>query len=82
MAILTPNQLTELRRGVSQDVPVVDYTKAVCNAACQAIEDWFDLNRVALNMAINTATAPVVLTPAQKFACAKYWLRQKFDRGG
>lgn len=57
----------------------VDYTKAVANAALQAIEDWFVLpaTQSAISNAINAATSPVTLTVAQKKIIGKVWLDWK-----
>lgn len=82
MAILTPEELAGLRRVCAAEMPVINYTKARANAAIQAIEDWFEANRTAIVPTIDTATAPFTFTPAQKFVLMKYWLRQKFERGG
>ena len=82
MAVLNSTQLAELRRAMASDQATVNYNKVQINAALQAVEDWFEANRAAINAAINTATAPLVFTGSQKSALVKYWLRQKFERGG
>jgi len=82
MATLTAPQLAELRRGIAPDVAAVNFNKPQVNAALQAVEDWFETTaRTEIGAAIETA-APGVFTNAQKRVIAKYWLRQKFDRGG
>ena len=72
MATLTVEELSQIRNACEQ-TQVVDYTKLVINTAAQAIEDYLDnmlTNRPAtsLNVAINNATSPVVLTANQKKA--------------
>lgn len=81
MAVLIPFQSAELRRAVAAQIPAVTYQKAAINAALQAIEDWFEGNRASLGVAIETA-APSTFTAAQKLAMVKWWLSQKFERGG
>lgn len=82
MAILTSEQLTELRNDCERDQPV-RYVKAQANAAFQAIENVFISAAMqnALSNAIDTATAPLVLTPAEKRIFVKHWLRQRAQRG-
>lgn len=83
MAILTSEELQEIRHGCDRDKQIpVDYTKAVINAAIQAIEDWFETSRTSISQAINTATSPITLTAAQKKEIGKHWLRRKAQRGG
>lgn len=82
--VLTPTELTDIRQECAK-TQVVDYTKAVINAAAQAIEDYLEnmlTNRPAnsLNAAINAATAPVVLSAAQKKKIGAEVLRRKFLR--
>lgn len=79
MAILRPDQLTELRQECSK-VMRVNYLKADVNKALQAIEDWFEANRVAISKAIDSATSPVIFTVPQKKQIAKHWLKNKFGR--
>ena len=79
MAILTASQLTEIRQNCAREIPV-NYTKPQVNLAIQAIENWFEISRVGLNAAINTATVPFVFTPIQKLRLVKYWLQSKFGR--
>lgn len=82
MAVLTSDQLCDIRRDLAREFAAVGYTKAEVNAALQAIEDWFEANRASLGSAINAGTAPFVFTNPQKVALVKYWLRKKFERGG
>lgn len=81
MAILLPDDLTDLRQGVARN-QTVDYSKAQANAALQAVEDFMESNRAAMSTAINTATAPYVFPPAMKRRMFAYWCRQKFGREG
>ena len=81
MAVLNVSQLVKCRNSVERTAKErslsVNYTKPKINAGLQAIEDWFEANRVSLNTAISTATAPLVLTGAQKVALVKAWLDYK-----
>ena len=79
MAILTPTELSTLRQDFERsETPTC--LKPTLNAALQAIEDWFEVNRAGLSTTINTATSPYVFTAAQKKKLVAYWLRQKFGR--
>lgn len=83
MAILGPNELCALRQAVARRGAVpVNYTKAQIDAAVQAVEDFFEANRAGMSTAINTATAPLVLTVAQKKELVRQWLIHKFNAGG
>lgn len=81
MAILTNDQLGDLRRGTEMDRTPLTHTKTQVNAAFQAIEDRFEAVRASFGTAIETA-APGVFSGPQKIALVKFWLRSKFDRGG
>jgi hypothetical protein len=75
--------LAELRQRYAADNAVAVYTKATLNAAIQAIEDTFETTvRAAFSTAINTATAPTVLTNAQKKRLVALYLGQKMSREG
>jgi len=80
MPVLSPAQLIEIRRSCSADDTLINFSKAQANLAIQAIEDWFEVNRASLNTAINTATAPLVLSATVKKRLVAFWLRQKFGR--
>lgn len=83
MAILDSGQLTEVRRAYTDKrAPIVDYTKPQLNAAIQAIEDWFEMNRAGLAVAIDAATAPYVFPATQKRLMVAMWLRHKSGRDG
>lgn len=77
--ILTQEELTQIRQECATKV-AVNYTKPQINAAAQAVEDWFEANRSAISTAINTATAPLVFTAAQKKVIVVHWLISKFNR--
>lgn len=80
MAVLTPEELADLRRRVRRSVGDVSWTKPQINAALQAIEDWFELNRTLIVAAIDTASNPFTFTGPQKKALVAYWMLQKFGR--
>lgn len=85
MAVLTAEQLAEIRRAVAAESdPPITWTKAQIDAATQAIEDWWIANAVSLNTTINAATVPlgITFTIAQKTRIGKFWLLSKFQRGG
>lgn len=83
MAILTNDQLAVSRQqACKDDTPMQNLTKPIINNTLQSIEDWFENNRGSLSVSINTATAPAVLTMAQKAKLVKFWLNNKFSRGG
>ena len=85
MAVLTSVQLSELRRACFTDLNGKG-NKPAQNAAIQAIEDYFEtVTRPGVATAINTATVVpfgVTYSVAEKTALVKWWLRQKFERGG
>lgn len=83
MATLTADELVELRRGVSDGLATVNYTKVQINAVLQAIEDLWESpgTKNAFNNAIE-GSAPGTFTVAQKKKIVAYWLRQKFGREG
>ena len=67
MAVLTADQKDEVRVWLAADNRCqLTYTKGQMDAALQAVEDWLEANRAALSTAIDVATAPLVLTAAQK----------------
>ena len=81
MAVLSSDQLTDMRKKMAVGETVV-WTKPQLNAALQAIEDWYETNKVAIGTAIDVATAPLVFTAAQKKKLGAYWLLQKASREG
>jgi len=81
MAILIADELAELRRSCASERATVDYTKPQINAALQAIEDWFEANRASLGAAIEAA-APTKFNATEKRRLVKFYLQQKFTRGG
>lgn len=81
MAILIPDELAALRRQCASERATVNYTKSQVNAALQAIEDWFESNRVSLGVAVEAAT-PGQFNAAEKRRLVKHWLNHKFGKGG
>lgn len=82
MAVLSVAQLAELRQGVQSEGDSATWEKADINAAFQAIEDKWGAIQAALSTEIDTATAPIVFSNAMKKKIGKYWLKQRFGRGG
>lgn len=82
MAILTPAQLAQLRRRVARGQVPITWSKPPINAACQAVENYFeDTGRAAIGAAIE-AVAPGEFNAAQKTRIVAFWLWQKFNREG
>ena len=78
MATLTGDQLAQIRHDMASGGSV-NWTKGGLNAAVQAIENIFESSaRAALSTAIDTATAPTVLTNPQKKRLIAAWLKVKF----
>jgi len=80
MAVLSANELAEVRKKIGLVEAVVDYDKNQVNLAIQAIEDWFETNRGGIVTAINAATTPFVFTAQQKRRLVKFYLLQKSGR--
>jgi hypothetical protein len=80
MATLSASERGEISEALCQRNPAVNYTKPQIGAAVQAVEDWFEGGRAGLNAAINAATAPLVLTAAQKKHLVVHFLLQKARR--
>ncbi len=81
MATLSDQEKAELRQELARG-EIATWTRGVADDASQAIENWFESNRSSLNSAINTATSPFTLSTALKTKLVKFYLRQKFARGG
>ena len=85
MAILTAVELASHRAKLYEDIAEGNrnFIKPQCNAAFQAIEDWFtsSAQQSAISLAINAATTPFVFTAAQKRFLVKAWLFMRFLRG-
>ena len=80
MAILTAQQLTELRQSYQTYNLQPTCVKTNINAAQQAVEDYFE-NSVKVPMAAAIeAAVPGVFSTAQKKALVKMWLYQKGAR--
>ena len=85
MAILTPDQLSEIRRQMAAEYATQDWTKVQINAGIQAIEDYWETTaRAGASAAIDAATTLLgfTFTGAQKLKLGKFWLLSKFNRGG
>ncbi len=81
MATLSDAQKAQLRKELSKGEEVT-WDRGTADLASQAIEDWFESNRASISTAINTATSPITLSAALKTKLVKFYLRQKFTRGG
>ncbi len=81
MATLSADERAALRRRFAETVGTVTVTKPTINAALQAIEDRFEVVRNSFGTAIEAA-APGAFTAQQKAMLVKFWLQQKFERGG
>ena len=79
MTILTSAQLAESRRLCAASGVPINYTKAQFNAAVQAVENHIVGQAGAISTAINVATAPLVLTIAQKKQIVRAWALQRFN---
>ncbi len=82
MAVLDAEQLAELRQGVQREGDSATWEKAHINAAFQTIEDRWGAIQADLSAEIDVATSPVVFSNAMKKKIGKYWLQQRFGRGG
>ncbi|MGI9489096.1 MAG: hypothetical protein ACR2RF_25065 [Geminicoccaceae bacterium] len=82
MAVLTAEELTELRQGAANDSITLAWTKTNINAALQAIEDWWETT-AKLDAATEIETAaPGVFSNPEKKLIGKWWMKKKFDLGG
>ena len=84
MAILSALELAAMRRRAREDIPDadVDFGKPTINDAFQAIEDWYEGERVTVSGLIDTGTSPKVFTNTEKKTLAKAFLEFKFGVGG
>ena len=82
MAVLTAEQLGKLRMGVQTEGDAATWLSTDMDAALQAIEDKWEEVRPQFSAAIDVATNPLVFSNVMKKKLGRYWLRQKFDRGG
>ena len=78
MAIISNDELAKIRREVSRDDGAVNYIKPRINAAIQAMEDWYNDEKLTVSGLVDTATFPFVFTNAQKKKIGAYWLQHKF----
>lgn len=74
---IAPQDLDECRQVYVKALGALDLDKVKANAAFQAIEDtiFAPVALGAISSAIDTATAPVVLTAAQKKRLFAAWAR-------
>lgn len=79
MAILSSGELQSIRNDCQESIQV-NYTKAQIAAAAQAVEDFLVSQASAISTAINAATAPLVLTAAQKKKLVAEVLQRKWAR--
>jgi len=79
MAIINTNELAKIRQALAT-TNEVDYKRSTLNAAVQAIEDWFEADKLTLSGLIDTATSPVILTNQQKKKLAGFWMIRKAKR--
>ena len=81
MAILTSDQLTEIRQKVQISIsPNPAATKSQINLAVQSVEDYFESTvQLGASAAIETAV-PGKFTAAQKKQIVKCGLLQKYGR--
>lgn len=84
MSILTPDELTPIRRAVAEETDSsIDWSKTQINAAVQAVENFAEARIPQISAAIDAATVPFGYTFSgpRKIAIIKYWLKSKYDRG-
>lgn len=77
MATLPADKLATATRAARQHLRTVSESfsasQSVVSDALQAVEDWFEGERTAINSAIDTATSPVTLSvSAKKYLVASY----------
>lgn len=82
MAILTPDQKAELRRSMAVNGETVRWTKGQIDSVFQKVEDLIETNRTVFYAAIDTITAPLVLTNVEKLRAFAAFFKQKAERGG
>jgi hypothetical protein len=80
MAILTPEELTELRQDLARGEPEINWNKAQANAGFQAVEDWEVANASKREAAIETAIPGKFPSRLKKLIASKR-LRQKHKEG-
>jgi len=79
MAVLSPQELVEIRKKAAARVNMVPWNKFHINAALQTIEDWFSAHKADLAADIEAATSVLGYSftgPQKKFLVAM-WLFQK-----
>lgn len=83
MAVLTPDELARVRRGLrtewEDDMPV-DFEKLQVNQAVQTLEDWYEGEKSTVSQLIDTASSPYVFTGRAKKLLGQTFLIDKWDR--
>lgn len=79
MAVLTRQRKAKLAQ-LSLGDETANHVRGEIGAAFQAIEDWFEGERVVLSSEINTATIPFVFTNPQKKKLVARYMEYKFRR--
>ena len=83
MAVLTNQQLAELRKGGRANwTTPIDFDKPIINATFQAIEDWYEGQRAQVSSDIDAASTPKAFSNAEKKQIAAAFLQWKFRLGG
>ena len=83
MSVLTSAQLKQVRRLVAEQLEYtadVNFTRSEFHAAIQALEDWYEGERSALNQLLNAATSPTRMSTQIKAALVLVFIRAKMDR--
>jgi hypothetical protein len=79
MAIIDDAEKAKIRQFIST-IGAADYDKPTINSAMQAIEDWFEGERLTISSEIDLATSPQVLTNQQKKLLGAIWMLKKHGR--
>lgn len=79
MAVLTPEELAEIRRRIEADIPNLG-TKPILNQLAQALDNWFDGEKAGLSNGFDQITDPVVLSNSTKKKIFAYWLLYRFGK--
>ena len=83
MATLNLTQLGELRKIVRRDWSTpIDFGKPVANSVFQAVEDWYEGQRLTVSSDIAAASSPKSFTNEEKKLIAKAYLLWKNGEGG
>ena len=85
MAVLTPDELAEMRRDVTRRFAEQDWDRLIFNAAVQGLEDNFEITtRGVWRGVITSAVAPLGYVPTDEFrdAVVAAFMKQKARREG